>query len=596
MVIERRYKVTIPDLNYYLKLISCRDACPIKTHAGGYVRAIHEGNVKRGYEIASDTNPLVSICGMVCAHPCEDVCRREKIDGPVSIRALKRYVCEKYGVESKNPPTVQKINKSKAKIAVIGSGPAGLSCAYELTMRGYSVTMFESESVLGGMLQMGIPAYRLPREIVELEIDRILKMGVELKTSQKLGKDFDIDDLTDEGFKAVFIAIGAHKSIDIGLPGRDLDDVLSGIDFLLNVNLGYKVNIGEKVVVIGGGNVAIDIARTAVRGTQKLEDDSTSMDAARMAIRLGAKEVHLICLESREEMPAFQYDVEEAEKEGVILNPSKGPKRIIGKNGKAVGLETLDVESVFDSSGRFNPIFIKGSENTISSDTVIMAIGQTPDVSWLEKYPEIALTPRGTIKVDNETLATTKTGIFAGGDAAFGPRIVVEAIADGKKAAHSINKFLGGQDVKQTKARFVELSSKQYEMPINYEKIQRQNIPSLPVSRRIGFSEVEIGYDDETARIESSRCLDCKVNTIFDSSKCILCGGCVDVCPENCLRLVETNRLTGNEEGMGLIQKQKGSLVIIKDEERCIRCGLCMKRCPTKAITMEALELVKEDN
>jgi NADPH-dependent glutamate synthase beta subunit-like oxidoreductase len=596
MVIERRYKVTIPDLNYYLKLISCRDACPIKTHAGGYVRAIHEGNVKRGYEIASDTNPLVSICGMVCAHPCEDVCRREKIDGPVSIRALKRYVCEKYGVESKNPPTVQKINKSKAKIAVIGSGPAGLSCAYELTMRGYSVTMFESESVLGGMLQMGIPAYRLPREIVELEIDRILKMGVELKTSQKLGKDFDIDDLTDEGFKAVFIAIGAHKSIDIGLPGRDLDDVLSGIDFLLNVNLGYKVNIGEKVVVIGGGNVAIDIARTAVRGTQKLEDDSTSMDAARMAIRLGAKEVHLICLESREEMPAFQYDVEEAEKEGVILNPSKGPKRIIGKNGKAVGLETLDVESVFDSSGRFNPIFIKGSENTISSDTVIMAIGQTPDVSWLEKYPEIALTPRGTIKVDNETLATTKTGIFAGGDAAFGPRIVVEAIADGKKAAHSINKFLGGQDVKQTKARFVELSSKQYEMPINYEKIQRQNIPSLPVSRRIGFSEVEIGYDDETARIESSRCLDCKVNTIFDSSKCILCGGCVDVCPENCLRLVETNRLTGNEEGMGLIQKQKGSLVIIKDEERCIRCGLCMKRCPTKAITMETLELVKEDN
>ena len=329
---ERKYKVTIPDLNYYLKLINCRDACPIKTHAGGYVQAIYEGNIKKSYEIASDTNPLVSVCGRICAHPCEDACRRGKIDEPISIRVLKRYVCEKYGVESKSLPSVPNINKSRAKIAVIGSGPAGLSCAYELTMLGYSVTMFESEPVSGGMLQMGIPEYRLPRRVVELEIDRILKMGVELKVSQKLGKDFDIDDLMAESFKAVFIATGAHKSIEIGLPGRDLDNVLSGIDFLLNVNLGYKVNIGGKVIVIGGGNVAIDIARTAIRGlpvlparrsyrpeacdlpapsnarqavtqtgTQRLEDGSTSMDAARMAIRLGAKEVHVICLESREE-------------------------------------------------------------------------------------------------------------------------------------------------------------------------------------------------------------------------------------------------------------------------------------------------------
>ncbi|MFQ5787723.1 MAG: FAD-dependent oxidoreductase, partial [Thermodesulfobacteriota bacterium] len=517
------------------------------------------------------------------------------------IRALKRYVCEKYGVESKNSPTVQKINKSRAKIAVIGSGPAGLSSAYELTMLGYRVTIFESESVPGGMLQTGIPEYRLTRSVVELEIDRILKMGVEFRVSQKFGKDYEIDDLIDEGFKAVFIAIGAHKSIDIGLPGRDLDDVLSGIDFLLNVNLGYKVNIGKKVVVIGGGNVAIDIARTAVRGrpvglhtqtgTQKLEDGSTSMDAARMAIRLGAKEVHVICLESREEMPAFQYDVEEAEREGVILHPSKGPKRIIGENSKAVGLETLDVESVFDSRGRFNPTFINGSENIMSSDTVILAIGQSPDISWLEKHPEIALTPRGTIKVDNETLATTRPGIFAGGDVAFGPRIVVEAISDGIKAAHSIYRYLGGKKLERVKARFIALSSKQYEMPINYEKIQRQSIPSLPISRRIGFSEVEIGYDDETARIESSRCLDCKVNTIFDGSKCILCGGCVDVCPENCLRLAETNRLTGDEKCIDLFQKRSKSIAVVKDEDKCIRCGLCMKRCPTKAITMETLEL-----
>ncbi|MFQ5685128.1 MAG: FAD-dependent oxidoreductase [Candidatus Scalindua sp.] len=614
-MLERRYKVVIPDLNYYLKLINCRDACPVNTHAGGYVEAIHKGNIKKGYKIARETNPLVSVCGRICAHPCEDACRRGNIDEPISIRALKRYVCEKYGVEGKNPPPVPEASKSRAKIAIIGSGPAGLSCAHELTMLGYRVTMFESESVPGGMLQTGIPEYRLPRRVVELEIDRILKMGVELRIPQKLGKNFNLDDLMDEDFKSVFIAAGAHKSIDIGLPGRDLDNVLSGIDFLLNVNLGYKVNMGRKVIVIGGGNVAIDIARTAARnlpvrirqftsstqagahtGTQKLEDGSTSMDAARMAIRMGAKEVHVICLESREEMPAFQYDVEEAEREGVVLHPSKGPKRIIGENGKAVGLETLDVESVFDSNGRFNPTFTNGSENIMPSDTVILAIGQTPDVSWLEKYPEIALTPRGTIKVDNETLATTKPGIFAGGDAAFGPRIVVEAISDGVKAAHSINRHLGVKRTEHIKTRFVEISSKQYKMPTNYERIQRQSIPSLPISRRIGFTEVEIGYDDETARTESGRCLDCKVNTIFDSNKCILCGGCMDVCPENCLRLAGVNRLTGDKKCIDFFEKRSRSTAIVKDEEKCIRCGLCMKRCPTNAITMETLELVEKDN
>lgn len=592
MVAEKNYKVTIPDLGYYLELINCRAACPINTHAGDYVQAIYEGNNKRGYEIASNVNPLVSICGMICAHPCEDACRRGKIDEPVSIRGLKRYVCEKYGDESETPPPISKTGKSKIKIAVVGSGPAGLSCTYELMSIGYDVTLFESTPVLGGMLRVGIPEYRLPRKVVELEIDRILKMGVELKVSQKLGKDFDIDDLFDKGFKAVFIAIGAHKSMDIGLQGRELDGVLSGIDFLLNVNLGYNVSLGERVIVIGGGNVAIDIARTAIRGEdQQLEDGSTSMDAARMAIRLGAKEVHVLCLESREQMPAFEYEVDDAEKEGVILHPSKGPKKIIGEDGKVVGLEMLDVESIFDSKGRFNPAFVKGSESIISSDTVILAVGQSPDVSWLEKHPDIALNPRGTIKIDNETLETTRAGVFAGGDVAYGPRIVIEAIADGKKAAHSIHKYLGGKEAKQVKARFVELNSSKYEMPEYYENIQRQEIPSLPISRRIGFSVVEVGYDDEASRTESSRCLDCKVNTIFDSNKCILCGGCVDVCPENCLRMAEVDRIEGDKKYIDLVAKCAASFVIIKDEERCIRCGLCMKRCPTKAITMEAFEL-----
>ena len=594
MVAEKKYNVTVPDLDYYLNLINCRAACPINTPAGDYVRAIYEGNSKRGYEIASEVNPLVSICGMICAHPCEDACRRGKIDGPVSIRGLKRFVCEKSRDEGEALPLKRKTGKNGVKVAVVGSGPAGLSCASELMSIGYDVTLFEAAPVLGGMLRLGIPEYRLPRIVVELEIDRILKMGVELKASQRLGKEFDIDDLFGKGFKAVFVAIGAHKSTDIGLQGRELDGVLSGVDFLLNVNLGYSVNLGEKVIVIGGGNVAIDIARTAIRGEeqeQMLEDGSTSMDAARMAIRMGAKEVHVLCLESREQMPAFQYEVDDAEKEGVILHPSKGPKRIVGEEGKVVGLETLDVESIFDSKGRFNPAFVKDSESILSSDTIILAVGQSPDTSWLEKHPDIELNPRGTIKINNETLETTRAGVFAGGDVAYGPRIVIEAVADGKKAAHSIHKYLGGKEVKQVKARFVELDSRKYEMPEYYEKIQRQEIPSLPIDRRIGFSVVEVGYDDEASRTESSRCLDCKVNTIFDSNKCVLCGGCVDVCPENCLRLAEVDSIDGDEKCMDIVGKRTASFAIIKDEERCIRCGLCMKRCPTKAITMEAFEL-----
>ena len=283
---------------------------------------------------------------------------------------------------------------------MVGSGPAGLACAARPGPAGICGHLVRSLVGAGGMLTLGIPEYRLPREIVQLEIDEILKLGVELKCNQALGRDFLLEDLQAQGFRAVFLAIGAHRSKDLRIEGLELDGVLRGVEFLLNVNLGYRVWLGHKVVVIGGGNVAVDVARTAAReGTDQVAV-STTMDAARAARRLGSREVHVICLESREEMPAHGYEVEEAEKEGIIFHPSTGPKRVLGVDGKVIGLETVRCASVFDADGRFNPRFEAGSESLITTDSIILSVGQVSDLSFLREEDGIQTTPRGTIKVD----------------------------------------------------------------------------------------------------------------------------------------------------------------------------------------------------
>ncbi|MCX6538412.1 MAG: FAD-dependent oxidoreductase [Acidobacteria bacterium] len=614
---NREYATVVPDLLYFLNLIPCRTACPVHTNAGAYVRAVAEGDTARGYRIARAPNPLTSICGRICAHPCESECRRGVIDQPISIRALKRTLTERHGVENTlnaQPTALKPLQlavrsvEGAARVGVVGAGPAGLSCAHDLALLGYRVTLFDAAPVVGGMLYQGVPEYRLSRDLIRAEVDQILSLGVELKLEWRLGRDFTVGDLRRNGFAAVFLALGASRGRDLDIPGHALDGVINGVDFLLNANLGYRVTLGERVIVIGGGNVAIDVARTALRyaaseqrpelpgGAEQLLQtwgyDNAFIDAARTALRLGARHVQLVSLESRVQMPAHPDEVREAEEEGITLVPGVGPKAILGHEGRVVGLETLDVAALFDATGRFNPTFTPSTERRLDADTIILAVGQQPDTSCLEADADIEITPRGLIKVDPRTLSTTMPGVYCGGDLAFGPRIVIEAEADGKRAALAIHESLGGGSVPRAHARFRPIALDR--AGDRYDRIPRQAVPSLPVTRRTGFREVEEGYSEEQARLEGSRCLWCNVETIFDSDKCILCSGCVEICPEACLALVPASRLRGGPEIAAVLDGMDGGAdagAIVKDETRCIRCGLCAERCPTGAITMEALEI-----
>jgi NADPH-dependent glutamate synthase beta subunit-like oxidoreductase/ferredoxin len=610
----------------------CMMACPAHTNAGRYVGLIAEGRFEEAYKYARGPNPLASICGRVCAHPCETACRRGAIDKPISIRALKRFLTERYGPESKHPIDVNAgaiKGKLPFKVAVVGGGPVGLSAAHDLALMGYSVTIFEAAPVAGGMLYLGIPEYRLPRDVVEAQVREILATGdITLKLNHKAGRDFQVADLRRQGFDVVLLAIGAHRSRDLTIPGVDLDGVYRGVDFLLNVNLGYKFTIGRNVLVIGGGNVAMDVARSAAREVlrqhaQGIEEHEPSeenvaavatkemVDISLSALRMGAQKVNVVCLEKREEMPAALEEIEEAETEGVTLHSGFGPKRFIGEDGKVTALEVLTTKSVFDENRRFNPTFVENSETQIECDTVIMAIGQAADLDFLRPDDGVQVSPRGLINVNPYSLMTSAPGIFAGGDCVFGPRLIIDSV--GKRAAIGIDEYLRGTKHPEPIIEVTDL--KRHSMPLDFMDLVRQPIPMLPLDRRTGMTEVEECYDEETAVTEAKRCLHCWVNTIFegyadDGSLCILCGGCVDVCPENCLELVTLNRVEFDSDTLGHLSVNRdlyaaeltdispeelnagvGS-VMIKDETRCIRCGLCAARCPVNTITMESYNLL----
>ena len=634
-MVEARTKLV--DLDWLESNFPCMKACPVHTQAGRYVSLIAEGRYEEAYRYARTPNPFASICGRVCGHPCETDCRRGKFDSAISIRALKRFLTERYGPESRHPiemfpekPAV----RHPEKVAIIGSGPAGLSAAHDLALLGYQVTIFEAAPTPGGMLHLGIPEYRLPRDVLQAQVREILDLGPELRLNKRLGKDFTLADLRKQGYKAILLAFGLHRSRDLNIPGNDLDGVVKGIDFLLNVNLGYRFSIGKKVIVIGGGNVAIDVARSALRQQQKLTLETLSssllpdslsesemsvamkelMDVSRAALRMGAREVQLVCLESREEMPAFKEEIEEGMEEGLKIHPSLGPKRFMGANGKLTGLETIRCTSVFDANHHFNPVFEEGSESVIGCDTAILAIGQASDLSFLKPEDGVETTRQGTIKIDPETLMSTSPGIFAAGDIAFGPRLIISAVADGKRAAEGIDRYLRGPDWKPKPKHVLITVLDHHEMAGHFDEYSRLPVPIIPIDRRTGVVEVESGYTEEQARAEASRCLRCWINTIFDGNEaegteCILCGGCVDVCPENCLRLVPLNQFIFSEETKAVLSEEDsnyswalqhleaGNLgaiegsVMVKDETICIRCGLCAERCPAHTITMEAYEV-----
>jgi len=608
----------------------CMMACPAGTNAGRYVALIAEGRFEEAYRYARDPNPMASICGRVCAHPCETACRRGAIDKPISIRALKRFLTERYGPESRRPLAIRRppAVRGRFRVAIVGSGPVGLSAAHDLARLGYAVTIFEATSVPGGMLSLGIPEYRLPRNIVEAQIREILETGdVTLKTNYAAGRDFTLRQLRDKGFDAVVLAVGAHRSRDLSIPGVDLDGVHKGIEFLLNANLGYRFTIGKRVVVIGGGNVAMDVARSAARevlkqhrpGEPEPSAENISIvathemvDISLSALRMGAREVNIVCIERRDEMPAALEEVEQAEAEGIVLRDGLGPKRILGQDGRVAGLETVRTERVFDAAGRFNPTFEEHSESTIECDTIILAIGQAPRLDFLAPEDCVQVSGGGLIVVDRNTLMTTAAGVFAGGDCVFGPRLIIDSVGDGKRIAASIDLYLTGRERPDPVVQ-VEILDR-HRMFADYINLDREPVPMLPLDRRSGVTEVEIGYDEISAMREAHRCLRCWINTVFegnaaDGSQCILCGGCVDVCPEQCIQLVPLESIEFPPEVLEQIEDCPSSFrvelddvaaeelgiitgaAMLKDETRCIRCGLCAERCPVNVITMEAYSL-----
>ncbi len=663
------FTIEVPNYDYWRRQIKCQDACPVHTDARGYVTAIGDGDPEKAYLIAREPNPFASICGRVCAAPCEVACRRGDIDAPIAIRALKRFVTEQYGVEaplradrgrpapeatglrlveaSRAVREIRNVEDASAlrrlgrtaypgkgkRVAVVGAGVAGLTCAHDLALLGYRVTVFEKQAVPGGMLMLGVPEYRLPRDLVRAEIQAVLDLGVELKTNAAIGRDFSLAALRAQGYEAVFLAIGCHKARGLPIEGTELDGVFRAVEFLLNVNLGFKVDLGQRVVVVGGGDVAMDVARTAAREVAETEvltaldaaraalrqpaADPTqamreAMDVAREAVRAGAREVRVVCLESWEEMPASRFEIEEALAEGITIQPRLGPRRIIGRDGKVAGLETIQVSRVFDEQRRFSPQFVEGSEQVMATDSVILAVGQTADLDFLTPADGVEVTPRGTIKLDPETLATTAPGIYAGGDVAFGPRIFIEGVANGHRAARSMHEHLSNQRLAASpEGSWIRLDHAQQALlgpPAEgprlprvypgYRAARRQEPPGLPIDRRIGIAEVELKYPDETAQAQARRCVRCGIHTIFDASRCILCGGCVDVCPEYCLRMVPLNQVAGDDTAASLANLITGTTlsptpgppatVMIMDATRCIRCALCALRCPTGAISMEA--------
>lgn len=631
----KRFPTVIPDIDTWLQNLRCQAACPVHTDSGRYVQLIAEGRYEEAYLTARSPNPFASICGRICAAPCEDKCRRGRIDAPVSIRALKRFVCERYGVESlttniqdrlldefNDPgnktrwhlPVLTSTRKGVAggqKVAVIGGGPAGLACAHDLALMGYSVTVFEASPAPGGMLIHGIPEFRLNRWVIDKEIARIQSLGVCILTHSPLTPNFGLRQLRAMGFAAVFLSVGTQRGRDLKIEGADLDGIIKAVDYLINVNNGYRIELGQRVVVIGGGFVAFDAARMALRKPSEnistgLEPDHgtlvEALDVARTALRGGATNVEMVSLESFAEMPVMRSaqgreEFEHARNEGIRFRTQRSARRFFSDNQKRVrAVELIRVERTYDEDGRFNPAFDDSFSETIEADTIILAIGQQADLSFLHKEDGVELTPQGTIKIDHAKLATTAPGIFAGGDVAFGPRNVIEAVANGKQAALSIDDYLRG--VKSSPVIYLSMEKlpiRNYRMPEAYEKCGRQAPPSVSLDRCTGITEVESTYSETDARVQAERCLHCHTQTIYDPEKCVLCSRCVDVCPERCLKLVplEEIELQGRAENelfefYGFDGEGPQPLsAMIKDEDKCIRCGLCAIRCPTNAMTLE---------
>ncbi|HZT44379.1 MAG TPA: FAD-dependent oxidoreductase [Chthonomonadaceae bacterium] len=649
-----RHPIKIGEPDYWKGQIRCQAACPVHTDVRGYVRAIAEGDLERAYLIARGPNPLASICGRICGAPCETNCRRGMIDQPVAIRALKRVVTERFGpyraaqngsssstVSGKEhlnylldhtteqtcdgPDELVHLMRLAAerrprpdgpRVAIIGAGPAGLACAHDLALLGLRPTLLEAESLPAGMLYFGVPEYRLPRELIKAEIEVIEALGVEIRCGVEVGKDVTLTQLREE-YAAVVIAVGCKRSRGLPIPGADAQGMHGGVEFLRSVALRNPLPLGERVVVIGGGSVAYDVSRAVIRQEE--------IDVSRQALRQpGKREVQLVCLESRAEMPADETDIREGEEEGIQRRNGWGPVEILTEPGpdgpKVSGVRFRRCLRVLDSEGRFNPVYDDSARIDLPADTVILSVGQAVDLSFFNPDEDkLALTEQRQIAWDPQTQLTSGENVFIAGDVATGPKLVIHAIASGKRAARTVYERLTGVKLHPDAVQFhVDLG--EFRREPDLDKRTRVDLPILPAEARLRDPRaiVELGYSLEEAKAEASRCLDCGVDTVFNGETCILCGACTEVCPTVCLTLRPVREVAKEEPfqsqaAAGHYHVQKNSIVLrdkdrsieqypqarieanedfllFKDEDTCIRCGRCAQVCPTHTITMERCE------
>lgn len=479
----------------------CKATCPAHVSIQGFVALINDGRHEEALKLFKEEHPFPGICGRVCHHPCESECTRAQVDQSLAVRELHRFLGD-YELEREEmyiPPP--KVAKRSEKVAVIGSGPAGVTAAYELLRDGYHVTIFEKQDEPGGMMRYGIPEYRLPRDILANEINVVEKMGAELKCGVTFGKDVTLESLKADGYSATFLAIGLHAGRKLGIENEDIDGVLQGVDFLRDASKGDKIEVGKKVVVVGGGNVAVDVAQVAKR--------------------LGAEKVTLICLERREEMPAWEYEITEALEDDIEIVNSFGPRNLFldNSNKKVSGIEFRSCTQVFDADGRFSPEYDDGVCQTFNADTVIMAIGQSADLEGITDQG-IAVSGPGGLEADPVTLQTPIDWVFAGGDAFYGPKSVVDAVACGKEAAISIHRFINDMDMKEDRETVWEYVRPAIEGEGVIERITAEHRP--PEERAGNWLEVAYGFDEEMAKSEAHRCMSCGI--------CSECYQCMDAC------------------------------------------------------------------
>ena len=487
----------------------CKTECPAHIAVQGYIKMASQGRYKEALELIRRENPFPAICGRICPRSCESACTRGGVDEPLAVDEIKKFIADQE-LKSENRFVPERKALREEKIAIIGAGPAGLSCAYFLAVEGYRVTVFEKQKVLGGMLTLGIPSFRLGKEIVNAEIDVLKEMGVEFRAGVEIGVDITLSELRKQGYSAFYVAIGAQAGRSLGLEGEKAEGVITGVDFLRKVSLGEDLHLEGQAIVIGGGNVAIDVARTAER--------------------IGATQVDMYCLESREEMPALDEEVEEALSEDIVINNSWGPKRIVHENGKVVGVEFKKCISVFDEAGKFNPKFDENETKIVKGNHVLISVGQGMNWGGLLKDSKMELNPNNTIKADHITFQTGDMDVFAGGDAVTGPKFAIDAIAVGKQGSISIHRYVHGDNLGISREREYHALDKENLNMDGYDNLPRQRALHVEGSKsKVTFKDLRTTFTEDQIKKETERCLGCGA-VVVDQYQCVGCGVCTTKC------------------------------------------------------------------